>query len=132
MGLQRLEQPGPADPRQQRVGGDLRFELGPHEGHQAQRPGPAILPERVVQQHQPPGCQLLAPDHDVGTQRHGVGRDPLRRGQLLEHHLGAHRRRPQGRQGHPELLRDLLRLLSGGHGRSVRPALAFLGKARPS
>ena len=58
--VQRVGQPGPADPGQQRVGGEVDLQLGGHVGDQPQGALPGLVPGRVVQQDQPAGGHLVA------------------------------------------------------------------------
>src|SRR5688572_12145251 len=125
-----LGEPGPAHPRQQRVGSDLRLQVGAHVGHQPERPLPGLVPGRVVQQDQPAGRELLVVDQDVGGHRHRVRREPGRRGSLLQHDLAARDGRAQSCHGPTERLGAIVDLAAGGHIARVGPRGRSAGNVR--
>ena len=106
---QRLDQPGPGDLGEERVGGEVGRDLGAGVGHAAEGAAPGVVAGGVVQQHEAAGAGVVAVDGHVGRERRGEGRDALRRRHLLAEHLGT-----QPGSAH---LRDGVRELRGSRGR---------------
>ena len=73
VGVERVGEPGPADPGQQRVGGQVDLQFGGHVGDQAQGALPRLVSGRVVQQDQPAGGHLVAVAQHGGAERERVG-----------------------------------------------------------
>ena len=148
--LQRLDQPGPADRGQHRVAGDVGLDGRPGERHDAELAVPGLVTVGVVEHDEPTRGQVLRlvvgviVDH-VGRQRHGPGRQALRRRGLLRARsrgaaalrAGQQPRagRPRGPQPGPAHSRDdhLLRVGREPRGRgriSFRHADPALGSTR--
>ncbi len=95
VGLQRLEQPAPADRAEQRVGHHLGIDVGPGVGDAAEVAEPGVIAGGVVEEDDAPAADLLAGDVQVGAQGGGEGRYPLRRGHLLAEDLRSQASRPK-------------------------------------
>ena len=61
VGVERVDQPGPADPGQQRIGDHLGVDVGAGEGHAAEGALPGGVAGRVVQQDQPAAAESSSP-----------------------------------------------------------------------
>src|SRR6478609_10035493 len=68
VGVERLDQPRPADGGQHRVGAELGIDVGAGVGHAAEGAVPGVVAGGVVKQDQPPGAEVLLVDRDVATQ----------------------------------------------------------------
>ena len=91
VGVERLDEPRPADGGQHGVGAELGVDVGARVGHAAERAVPRVVAGGVVQQDQAPGAEVLLVDRDVAAQRRRPRRDALRRGHLLAEDLRAQR-----------------------------------------
>ena len=113
---------------QHRVGDQLEVDLGAGVGDAAEGAVPGVVAGRVVQQDDPAGADVGAVDGDVGRQRGGVRRDPLRRRHLLAEDLGAQPGGAHARHRGPELrrararTRARVRLLTDDHAAHSRSA----------
>ena len=128
--VERVDEPAPADRGQQRIGGDLRLELGGHVGDQAQGAVPGLVPGRIVQQDQPAGGDLVAAAADRAAERERVRRELERRRRVFQNDLRARGRPRSSGDGARERLgyRDLRR-----HAGSLWPLDGdHVGRAAPT
>ncbi len=86
--LERLGEPAPADLADERIGGDLWLERGSHVGDDPEGPCPAVLPGRVIQQHEPAPSDLDPGYLDRRANRGRVRRQPTWRRLAVEAELG--------------------------------------------